>query len=139
MIQCPAAFCLTLSCMSAFFDPNSFMASLLSVGWKMFCSWFLTQPGLASEETLMPREEHWDAVGGAISSLGVPYRLTSSFSELYRRRGRERKKDYKRGLPQKYTISIKDRVFCSKHDRLNLNLQQVSNFKRIYLSYVYVR
>ncbi len=82
MIQCPAAFCRTLSWMSAFFDPKSFMASLLSVGWKMFCSWFRTHPGLASEETEMPRELHWEAVGGAISSFGVPYRDMSSFSEL---------------------------------------------------------
>ncbi len=82
MIQCPAAFCRTLSWMSAFFDPKSFMASLLSVGWKMFCSWFRTHPGLASEETEMPRELHWEAVGGAISSLGVPYSEMSSFSEL---------------------------------------------------------
>jgi hypothetical protein len=32
MIQWPAAFCRTLSWMSAFFDPKSFMANLLSVG-----------------------------------------------------------------------------------------------------------
>ena len=50
MIQWPAAFCLTLSWMSAFLDPKSFMASLLSVGWKMFWSWLRTQPGLESEE-----------------------------------------------------------------------------------------
>ena len=51
MIQCPISFCLTLSFISAFFDPNSFIANLLSVGAKMFCSWFLTQFGFASLDT----------------------------------------------------------------------------------------
>ena len=48
IIQWPAAFCLTLSCIRAFLDPKSFIASLLSVGWNMLCRWFLTQPGLES-------------------------------------------------------------------------------------------
>ena len=51
MIQCPISFCLTLSFISAFFDPNNFIANLLSVGAKMFCSWFLTQFGFDSLET----------------------------------------------------------------------------------------
>ena len=36
IIQCPISFCLTLSFIRAFFDPNNFIASLLSVGAKMF-------------------------------------------------------------------------------------------------------
>ena len=51
MIQCPISFCRTLSFISAFFDPNNFIANLLSVGAKMFCSWFLTQFGFDSLET----------------------------------------------------------------------------------------
>ena len=51
MIQWPMAFCRTLSFIRAFLEPNSFMASLLSVGAKIFWSWFLTQPGLDSLET----------------------------------------------------------------------------------------
>ena len=51
MIQWPMAFCRTLSFIRAFLDPNNFIASLLSVGAKIFWSWFLTQPGLDSLET----------------------------------------------------------------------------------------
>ena len=51
MIQWPIAFWRTRSFIKAFFEPNNFMANLLSVGAKMFWSWFLTQPGLDSLET----------------------------------------------------------------------------------------
>ena len=84
MIQWPAAFCLTRSWMRAFFEPNNFIASLLSVGWKMFCNWFRTQPGLESLEKLnvWPPDSAPALDPGTSSSLGVPYSETSSFSEL---------------------------------------------------------
>ena len=85
MIQCPAAFWRTRSWMSAFFDPNSFMASLLSVGWKMFCSWFRTQPGFPSPDANeIPRELIPDPVP-AISSCfgaGADFDLLSQFARL---------------------------------------------------------
>lgn len=65
MTQCPAAFCLMRSFMRAFFEPKSFMANLLSVGWKRACSWLRRKPCLAS-------------VAGGAGSTGVPYRDTSS-------------------------------------------------------------
>lgn len=65
MTQWPAAFCLMRSFISAFLDPNSFMANLLSVGWKRACSWFRRKPCLAS-------------VAGGAGSTGVPYKDTSS-------------------------------------------------------------
>jgi hypothetical protein len=34
--------------MRAFFDPKSFIANLLSVGWNMLCKWFRTHPGFVS-------------------------------------------------------------------------------------------
>ena len=51
IIQWPIAFCRTRSFMRAFFEPNNFIANLLSVGAKIFWSWFLTQPGFDSHET----------------------------------------------------------------------------------------
>ena len=92
MIQWPMAFCRTLSFIRAFLDPNNFMASLLSVGAKIFCSWFLTHPGLDSLETeflwrkwgtniaLEMWKSHLEVLTVPTSSLGVPYRETSSFS-----------------------------------------------------------
>ena len=92
MIQWPMAFCRTLSFIRAFLDPNNFMASLLSVGAKIFCSWFLTHPGLDSLETeflgrkwcsnipLKISELNLDVLTVPTSSFGVPYRDTSSFS-----------------------------------------------------------
>lgn len=70
MTQWPDAFCLILSFMSAFLEPNNFMASLLSVGWKRACSWFLMK--LCLPASAEPR-----GVGPG-SSFGVPYNETSS-------------------------------------------------------------
>ena len=58
MIQCPMAFWRTRSFIKAFFDPNNFIASLLSVGANIFCSWFLTHPGLDSLETEFLKRHH---------------------------------------------------------------------------------
>ena len=57
IIQWPIAFCRTLSFIKAFFEPNNFIANLLSVGAKMFWSWFLTQPGFDSLETEFLRKK----------------------------------------------------------------------------------
>ena len=85
MIQWPAAFCRTRSFISAFFEPNSFMASLLSVGWKMFWSWLRTQPGFPSPDANeIPRELIPDPVP-AISSCfgaGADFDLLSQFARL---------------------------------------------------------
>lgn len=72
--QWPAAFCRIRSFIRAFLLPNSFIASLLSVGWNRACSWFLMNDCLP--ESGRPG---WFPMGaGPGSSLGVPYRLRSS-------------------------------------------------------------
>ena len=81
IIQCPAAFCRTLSWMSAFFEPKSFIANLLSVGWNIFCNWFLTHPGLL-ESSMFIRPSSckcWDD----ILKNTIDFRKSLNHFELY--------------------------------------------------------
>ena len=75
IIQWPIAFCRTLSFIKAFFDPNNFIANLLSVGAKMFWSWFLTQPGFDSLETEFLRKD-WTFI------IFYPLWVLNSFFQL---------------------------------------------------------
>ena len=73
MTQLPAAFCRSFSFISALLLPNSFMASLLSDGWKKATIW--------SRRKLVGDARSDDAStsrNGDISSFGVPYRRTAS-------------------------------------------------------------
>jgi len=73
MTQLPAAFCRSFSFISALLLPNSFMASLLSDGWKKATIW--------SRRKLVGDARSDDAStsrNGDISSFGVPYRRAAS-------------------------------------------------------------
>ncbi len=107
MTQWPVSFCLIRSFIKAFLLPNSFMASLLSVGWNRACSWFLMKLCLLVSPALLPLPPPppapppvlpllefetrpppplgpvppgplWLLMEGPSSSFGVPYRLISS-------------------------------------------------------------
>ena len=85
--QCPAAFCRIRSFMSAFLLPKSFIANLLSEGWKRASNWLLMKEAFASPIT------------GFSSSFGVPYRESPSASSW--------KKDSKHSLVRKKKVKKK--------------------------------
>jgi len=80
MIQCPTFFCRIRSFMRAFFEPNNFIASRLSVGWNSACNWLRRNEGFESptEDTLAPDLSRFVMLGVNGSSFGVPYKLPSS-------------------------------------------------------------
>ena len=83
MTQFPTRLCLIFSLISAFLLPKSFMASLLSEGWKKLriCSFSLSvlrRPVLPWLEMADPVSPPPFRTGSGSSSLGVPYRLVSS-------------------------------------------------------------
>ena len=103
MIQARETRCLILvSFMKAFLEPNSFIASRLSVGPKICCSWFFTQPDLNSLFTEVLRKEISWMVLTTIVILQTRQKVTPLLSK---------KISYDPTFVTKYTVLLNDSLW----------------------------